>query len=78
MTEVIASNQLKSFVSRIEKLEQDKADIANDIKEIYDEAKATGFDIKTIKELIKLKKIDSNKLAEQEALLTLYREALDI
>jgi uncharacterized protein (UPF0335 family) len=78
MSEVIAIEHLKQYVSRIEKLEAEKADLADDIKQVFDEAKANGFDTKIMKQIIKLKKLDKNKLAEQEAILELYRQALDI
>lgn len=75
---VIATEQLKQFISRIERLQQDKADIASDIKQVFDEARSSGFDIKTMKQVIKLKKLDRDSLAEQESMLELYRSALDI
>lgn len=78
MSEVISADQLRQYISRIEKLENEKADIIDDIKQVYDEAKANGFDAKTMKQLIRLKKLDENKLAEQDALLELYRSVLEI
>lgn len=75
---VIATEQLKQFISRIERLQQDKADIASDIKQVFDEAKSSGFDVKIMKQVIKLKKLDRDSLAEQESILELYRSALDI
>jgi uncharacterized protein (UPF0335 family) len=78
MSEVIAADQLKQYVSRIERLESDKAEIADDIKQVFDEAKANGFDTKIMKQVLKLKKLDKDSLAEQEAILDLYRAALDI
>ncbi len=75
---VIATEQLKQFISRIERLQQDKADIASDIKQVFDEARSSGFDIKTMKQVLKLKKLDRDSLAEQESMLELYRSALDI
>ena len=72
MTEVIAPEQLRQYISRIERLESDKADIADDIKQVFDEAKANGFDTKIMKQVIKLKKLDKASLAEQEAILDLY------
>ena len=65
-------------MSRIERLESDKADIADDIKQVFDEAKANGFDTKVMKQVMKLKKLDKDSLAEQEAILDLYRAALDV
>jgi len=78
MTEVIAPEQLRQYISRIERLESDKADIADDIKQVFDEAKANGFDTKIMKQVIKLKKLDKASLAKQEAILDLYRAALEI
>ena len=78
MREVIAADQLKQYVSRIERLESDKADILDDIKQVFDEAKANGFDTKVMKQVMKLKKLDKDSLAEQEAILDLYRAALDV
>lgn len=78
MSEVIAADQLKQYISRIERLESDKAEIADDIKQVFDEAKANGFDTKIMKQVLKLKKLDKDSLAEQEAILDLYRSALDI
>ena len=78
MTEVIAAEQLKQYINKIERLEAEKADIADDIKQVFDEAKANGFDTKIMKQVMKLKKLDKDSLAEQEAILDLYRAALDI
>ncbi|GAB4166839.1 MAG: DUF2312 domain-containing protein [Rickettsiaceae bacterium] len=78
MAEIIATEQLKQYISRIEKLESDKAEIADEIKQVFDEAKANGFDAKIMKQVIKLKKLDRDSLAEQEAILDLYRSALGI
>lgn len=70
------NNQLQAIVSRIEKLEEEKATIAEDIKEIYAEAKGTGFDPKIIKKIISLRKQDASKRAEEQALLATYMESL--
>jgi uncharacterized protein (UPF0335 family) len=78
MTEVIAPEQLRQYISRVERLESDRADITDDIKQVFDEAKANGFDTKIMKQVLKLKKLDKASLAEQEAVLDLYRAALDI
>ena len=78
MTEVIAANQLKQYIERVERLEADKSEISDDIKQVFDEAKANGFDAKIMKQVIKLKKLDKDSLAEQEAILDLYRSALEI
>ncbi len=78
MSEVVSAGQLKQYMSRIEKLETEKADLMDDIKQVYDEAKANGFDTKIMKQLVRLKKMDKNKLDEQDTLLELYRAALEI
>jgi uncharacterized protein (UPF0335 family) len=75
---VIATQHLKQFIERVENLEADKANILSDIKEVYAEAKANGFDIKIMKQVIRLRKMEKDKLAEQEALLELYRDALGV
>ena len=78
MSEVVAADQLRQYISRIERLESDKAEIADDMKQVFDEAKANGFDVKALRQVLKLKKLDKDALAEQEAMLDLYRAALDI
>jgi uncharacterized protein (UPF0335 family) len=78
MSEIVSKEQLKQFISRIERLENDKSDITDDIKQVYDEAKANGFDTKIMKKIIKIKNTDRNKLEEEEAILELYRNALDV
>lgn len=72
----IASDQLRSFVERIERLEEEQQALAEDKKEVYAEAKGNGFDTKTIRTVIRLRKQDANERAEQEALLDLYMHAL--
>jgi uncharacterized protein (UPF0335 family) len=71
-----ARDQLKSIVERIERLEEEKQALASDIKDVYAEAKANGFDTKTLRTVIRLRKQDSNERQEQEALLDLYLHAL--
>ncbi|HEX4740300.1 MAG TPA: DUF2312 domain-containing protein [Caulobacteraceae bacterium] len=68
--------RLKSVIERIERLEEDKAGIAGDIKEVYAEAKGEGFDIKVIRKIIRLRKQDKVKRQEEEALLDLYISAI--
>ena len=67
---------LKSFIERIERLEEEKASISADIREVFAEAKANGFDTKVLREVIKLLKMDSNERAEKERLLDVYLHAL--
>lgn len=69
--------KLNQFIARIERLEAEKAELAEDIKEIYGESKAFGFDNKVLRQLIALRKKDENERAEQEALLDLYMSALN-
>jgi uncharacterized protein (UPF0335 family) len=70
--------KLKSFVERIERLEEEKRNIADDTKDVMAEAKSFGFDLPTIRKIIRLRKIDSQKAIEQEELLDLYKQALDM
>lgn len=70
--------QLVSIVERIERLEEDAAQVAVDIKEIYSEAKSAGYDPKYIKKIIALRKLDPDELDEQDELLKMYREAVGI
>ena len=72
----VSSERLRSFVKRIEKLEEDKAGISEDLKEVYSEAKGTGFDVKTIRRIISLRKLEVEKRREQEELLELYKSVL--
>lgn len=72
----VSSARLKSFIERIEKLEEDKAAVSEDLKEVYAEAKGTGFDTKIIRQIIRLRKIDIEKRREQDELLDLYKSAL--
>lgn len=72
----IAGDQLKSYIERIEQLEEEKASLAVDIREVFAEAKANGFDTKTMRQLLKLRKMDHNERDEQEHLLDLYKRAL--
>lgn len=67
---------LAQFMARIERLEEDKKSLLEDIKEVYAEAKAQGFDTKVLKEIVKIRKIDRAKLDEHEELLDLYKHAL--
>lgn len=78
MSEVVSKEQLTQYMTRIERLEDDKLNIQDDIKQVYDEAKANGFDVMIMKKVLRLKKLDRNKLAEQDAMIELYRDALDV
>jgi len=68
--------RLKSFIERIERLEEEKAGIAADIKDVYAEAKGTGFDVKVMRQIVRLRKMESADRKEQEELLDLYKAAL--
>lgn len=68
--------RLKSIIERVERLEEEKAALSEDIKEILGEAKATGFDVKTIRQIIRLRKIELDKRREAEALLETYKAAM--
>jgi len=72
----IASDQLRSVIERIERLEEEKAGIAADIRDIYAEAKGNGFDSKIIRQIIRLRKMEKADRQEQEELLELYKAAL--
>lgn len=69
-------DQLRAFVERIERLEEEKAALAGDIREVYAEAKAMGFDTKTLRKIVGLRKQDAHERQEQEALLATYMIAL--
>ena len=72
----IVADRLRSFIERIERLEEEKAALAADIREVYAEAKGDGFDVKTMRQIVKLRKVDKADRDEQEALLDLYKQAL--
>lgn len=78
MSEVISKEQLQQYINKIERLDSEKATIAEEIKDVFAEAKGNGFDVQTLKQVIRIKKMDRNKLVEQEELLDLYRGALGI
>ena len=72
----VARDQLKSFIERIERLEEEKKTIADDIKDVYGEAKGTGFDTKILRKIISLRKKPAAERAEEDAILELYLQAL--
>ena len=72
----IAGDRLKSFIERIERLEEEKRALSEDIKEVFAEAKGTGFDTKIMRQILKIRKMDKDELDEQEALLDVYKRAL--
>ena len=71
-----AQTQLKTIIERIERLEEDKAAVANDLKEVFAEAKGNGFDTKTLRKVVRWRKQDRAKRQEEEALLDLYLSAI--
>lgn len=72
----VARDQLRAFIERIERLEEEKQSIADDIKDVYAEAKGTGFDTKVMRKVVALRKLDQNERMEIEAVLDLYLHAL--
>ncbi len=74
----IAGDRLRQYIERIERLEEEKAGIADDIKDVYAEAKSAGFEAKIMRQIVKLRKMDSQKRNEQEELLELYKAAIGL
>tara|TARA_Y100000815_G_scaffold169233_2_gene153588 strand:+ start:7758 stop:8015 length:258 start_codon:yes stop_codon:yes gene_type:complete len=72
----VARDQLRSFIERIERLEEEKKSIADDIKDVYGEAKAMGYDVKVMRKVVAIRKQDQNERLEQEAILDTYLHAL--
>lgn len=72
----IAGDRLRSLIERIERLEEEKRATAADIKEVYAEAKGTGFDTKIMRQIVKLRRMDKDDIDEQETLLDIYKRAL--
>ena len=72
----VAGERLKSFIERIERLEDEKAALTEDIREVYSEAKGSGFDGKIMRQIIRLRKMDTSDRQEQEAILDTYMSAL--
>lgn len=74
----VSAEQLRLFIERIERLEEEKKGIADDIKDVYAEAKATGYDIKTMRSIVRLRAMEKAARQEQEALLETYKAALGL
>jgi uncharacterized protein (UPF0335 family) len=72
----IAGDQLQSYIDRLERLNEEKDGISADIREVFAEAKGNGFDVKIMRQILKLRKLDRDTAAEQETLLDLYKRAL--
>ncbi|MBV8447080.1 MAG: DUF2312 domain-containing protein [Hyphomicrobiales bacterium] len=76
MSDAVAPDLLKAFIERIERLEEEKATIAGDVKEVYAEAKAQGFDTKILRKVVALRKRDAAERREEEEIMDLYLQAL--
>ena len=77
-SENVSAEQLRLFIERIERLEEDKKGVADDIKDVYAEAKGTGFDTKTMRAIVRLRKMEAAARQEAEALLDTYKTALGL
>jgi uncharacterized protein (UPF0335 family) len=74
----VAADQLRLFIERIERLEEEKKGIADDIRDVYSEAKANGYDTKTMRQIVRLRRLESHVRQEADALLETYRSALGL
>ena len=74
----VAAERLKSFIERIERLEEEKAALTSDIREIYSEAKGTGFDTKVMRQIVRLRKMEEADRQEMQAILDPYKKALGL
>ena len=74
----IAADQLRAYIEKIERLEDEKAQLTADIREVYGEAKGNGFDTKTMRQIVRLRKLDKDAMQEQEYLRELYMTALGL
>lgn len=75
---VFAKDQLKAIIERIERLEEEKKATGDDIRDVYAEAKGNGFDVKALRTIVRLRKLDTDKRKEQEAVLETYMQALNM
>jgi uncharacterized protein (UPF0335 family) len=78
MSDNVAADQLRLFIERIERLEEEKKGIADDVKDVYLEAKANGYDTKTMRSIVRLRRMEKHARDEMDALLDTYRNALGI
>ena len=78
MSDIIAAEQLRLFIERIERLEEEKKGMADDIRDVYNEAKSTGYDVKTMRSIVRLRKMEKHARDEAEALLETYKAALGL
>jgi uncharacterized protein (UPF0335 family) len=76
MSDSVSAEQLRLFIERIERLEEEKKGIADDIKDVYAESKSTGFDVKTMRAIVRLRKMEKHHRDEAEAMMDLYQQAL--
>ncbi len=74
----VAADQLRLFIERIERLEEEKKGIADDVKDVYSEAKSTGYDTKTMRSIVRLRRMEKHARDEADALLETYRNALNL
>lgn len=74
----VVADQLRLFIERIERLEEEKKGIADDVKDIYAEANSHGYDVKTMREMVRLRKMETHARQERDALLETYRAALGL
>jgi uncharacterized protein (UPF0335 family) len=78
MTDGISAEQLRLLIERVERLEEEKKGLSDDIKDVYGEAKSTGFDVKTMRNIVRLRKMEKHHRDEAEILLETYKQALGI
>lgn len=74
----VAADQLRLFIERVERLEEEKRDIADDVKDVYAEAKANGYDPKIMRMVVRLRRMETHSRQEQDAILETYRNAIGI
>ena len=72
----VSGDRLRSFIERIERLEEEKSALSEDIKEVYSEAKGTGFDVKIVRQIVRLRKMDESARSEMEEVLDVYKRAM--
>lgn len=78
MSDIVAADQLRMFIERIERLEEEKQGIADDIKDVYAESKSNGYDTKTMKAIVRLRRMEKHHRDEAEMLLDTYKAALGL
>ncbi|MDQ0250936.1 uncharacterized protein (UPF0335 family) [Sphingomonas kyeonggiensis] len=78
MSDSISAEQLRLFIERVERLEEEKKGISDDIRDVYAEAKSTGFDVKTMRNIVRLRRMEKHHRDEAEMLLETYKQALGI